>query len=206
MLFKSGLIPEGFQHSLHVTLGGASDKGGGMCLILSGLELLYATPERIVSATEDNQFGARSTWARRGEDGIRRRPASMLDLCQTVATELRTLSVSSSEQARSIFFDAQMLTTTLLAFRSRQETSEPLILEIADIWPVYRSIIKRIWEVRGLPAESWGSPHRHADIWVKWADSLSLRDQDGSMEYTTACQVREISTRTADLLVKLGLS
>lgn len=73
-----------------------------MCLVLSGLELAYGSANRILLATQANRYGGSSAWARRGVDGIRTRSSGFLQLGQTVATELRTLGVSSPKECQEI--------------------------------------------------------------------------------------------------------
>lgn len=201
VLMRSGLIPTGYNHSLHVTLGQVEPTGGGMAMVLSGLELMYVQPERILTATRENNLGTATAWARRGEDGIRGRSVATLALGHTVATELRTMTVSDEEEAGNIFHDSQILAGILTAFRKRKGATKDEIHELASLWPVYRNTVKEVWREYDLPAASWGAPRKQPEYWKRWADVLRNRDTVGSVEHAAIHDIRQI-TDTADNLVK----
>lgn len=200
LLFDAGLVPAGYRHSLHVTLGGAEPGNGGMAMILSGLELLYVSPERIRSATVPGRYGVRNTWARRGDDGMKERFPSELSLGHTTGTEFRSLEVSSDEHASQIFHTSQILTGVLLAYRKRKESIPGAVAELASLWPVYRAAIKTLWSVRGLPQESWGEPHRNPVSWLGWAACLELRDNQSEPESIAVDQVKSVTNRANGIL------
>lgn len=195
-LMQGEFIPEGHDHSFHITLGGVAAEGGGMSLILSGLELLEVTPERIMVAVEGNRLGTRTAWDRRGADGVRNR-ANNLALGETTATELRTLTVKNQQQVETLLSTAQTLTVVLAAYRSRATGRVPALVQL---WPEYRSALRSLWEARGLPVESWGKPQNNPTPWLGWAACLSARNEVGSLEEHTIGVMREIVTEATDTL------
>jgi hypothetical protein len=200
LLFSSGLVPADVEHSLHVTLGGVDPQGGGMCLVLSGLELLFVTPERIAGATDYHYTDKRSGWARRGEDGLRKRSGLELRLGKSVATEFRTLTVTTPETASTILQTAQMLSSILLAFRHRHEAKQPTVQSIASLWPLYRQELKNLWTHRNLPAESWGPPHDHPAPWLGWAACLQRRKDSTSPEADLVGFIKELTSFSQQLI------
>lgn len=203
LLFDAGLIPIGYEHSLHVTLGGVGAKGGGMALVLAGLELLYVPPARIVAATWENRFGAHSSWARRGKDGLRNRDASVLTLDHKTGTELRTLTASSAEHTAQVLRTAQLLTSALMAYRKCDATSLKSVQAIGAFWPIYRTSIKELWLARGLPAASWGSPSKNPTSWLQWSECLKSRTDDTSHEYRVTHCINSIADEVSAELQRL---
>ncbi len=203
LLFKSGLIPEGYDHSLHVTLGGIAQKGGGPCLILSGLELMNVPPERILSATVPNKYGAHTSWARRGTDGLRTRNSGELQLNQVEATEMRTLTAQTAQDTVETLRTAQVLATVLKAYRVRHETPENTVQSIAGLWPGFRSLMRTLWERRGLPIESWGSPHRNPGPWRGWAECLARREDTNSLEHETIADIHKVVAKAEEYIATL---
>lgn len=192
LLYRAELIPDKHEHSLHVTLGNVSPAGGGMSLILSGLELSFVQPSRIERATRHHHADKRSAWARRGDEGLRKRTGIELRLGAKVATELRTLTVSSPTQAKDIFMKSQLLTTVLCAFRQRQQSSDSHTKALGKLWPEYRSLIKGLWEERGLPVESWGKPYENREKWLGWAACIAARGVSGTLESQVVRDVDQI--------------
>lgn len=197
LLFDSSLIPSGFDHSLHVTLGGLEIGRGGMGYILGGLELLFVSPERLEAATMPNRIGTQSIWARRGANGLRTRYAGGLRLGQVTATELRTLTVSSAEQSSSILEASQLLGALLAAYRSRQTSNDPMVQELVPLWDEYRSSLKELWNVHDLPLEPWGMPKDKPLNWKKWAGAIALRGNQGSQEQETVVLFKSIVNRAS---------
>lgn len=204
LLYKAGLIPANHEHSLHVTFGNMAPAGGGMALILSGLELCFVQPERIEQATKYHHTDKRSTWARRGLDGVRKRTGMELRLGATIATEFRTLTVSSSTQAKDIFRTGQALASVLVAFRQRGQADNAIIQDLGKQWPEYRSLIKGLWERRELPAESWGSPSENREKWMGWAACLEVRDDPGTLESKVVQAIAEVTDYIEPLLEALA--
>ncbi|MEO8862984.1 MAG: hypothetical protein ABI354_01545 [Candidatus Saccharimonadales bacterium] len=200
ILMDSGLIPTGHEHSLHITLGDVDPIGGGMALVLSGLELVHVSSSRITASTLGNRIGIDSGWARKGDDGIRRRPASEIALGHEVATELRTLTVSSTKNAAIILSDAQALTTVLQAFRKRRSDDSPIVQELAGLWPEYRDLLNDLWSRSELPAEGWGKPYLQPNNWNKWSAVIGSRNDEGSLAYQAIEQIDNI-TATARFVV-----
>ena len=192
LLMQSGLIPNGYEHSLHVTLGGVSPKGGGVCLLLSGLELMYVPAGRIEDAITPSRYGTNQSWARRGTDGIRQRYAGELLLDQTVASELRTLTVSSPEQATSTLRAAQVLGSILLSYRNREDRQTLVTERLSPLWEEFRAVLYELWDQRALPRESWGTPRLKPEMWQLWAHSLRLRSEEDTLEHETVQRLQSI--------------
>lgn len=198
-----GLIPQDHDHSLHVTLGNVESGRGGMCLVLSGLELMHSNPQRLLVATESNRYGGSVAWARRGQEGIRNRTPADLKLGHTTAVELRTLTVSNSEQATEILKDAQVLAAILTAFRLRMHTKSSTIHEIAQQWPVFRDHLKQLWGDYNVPAESWGVPHRNKLPWQQWAQCIEHARKPESVEAKSVEVVKGFVSQTEAMLSEL---
>lgn len=98
------------------------------------------------------------------------------------------------------FEATQMLSAVLMAYRLRQQQGSPAIQEIATNWPVFRQSLKDLWRERGLPAESWGSPHVRKDIWYAWADSIKQRPEQATVEHEVAQTMYGIVARTRDVI------
>lgn len=203
LLYTHGLIPEDYEHSLHVTVGEVTPDGGGMCYVMSALELMYVSSARIVQATLGNRYGNKVAWARRGNDGIRKKQASDLKLGAFIATELRTLTSSNPIETSEQLADSQFLSVILLAFRQEQENRNDITEEISVRWPQLKTVVKRLWEARDLPAESWGAPHKNQAIWLGWAACLDRKNETGTIEAETVCELRHIITETKSLINQL---
>lgn len=202
LLFESGLVPEGFEHSLHVTLA-ADPTGGGLALVLAGLELEFVKPERIESATHYHRLDKRSGWARKGTDGQRVRTADQLRLGASTAVEFRTLATDSSIQTTEILRTSQLLAAALLAFRQRHDIQNPVIRAIAGLWPIYRGTLYNLWTERRLPIGSWGDSHENPKPWIGWADCLGRRDEADSIEAEAVRVIGNIVLTTEILLNEL---
>lgn len=203
LLMEDGLIPVGTQHSLHITLGGVNTEGGGPNMVLSGLELVCGTPERIRLATQVSKLGTSSAWNRRGNDGQRHRSANYLEMGQTHATELRTLAATTPEATGQTIRTAQLLGSILLAYRQCDQSSPSVIFEIAQLWPEFKGALKDLWVANDLPAESWGPPHQKPAKWLVWAECISRRGTAGRIENTTAQAIEQITNRAEYLLKRL---
>jgi hypothetical protein len=133
ILMDGGLIPTNHDHSLHITLGGLAIGQGGACLLLSGLELSGSSPERIAMATERTRLDTSVAWSRRGDMGMRMRSSNALSLDQKIGCEFRTLIANNVEQANQTLRAAQLLTSTLLAFRQRHNNNSSVVQDLASI-------------------------------------------------------------------------
>ncbi len=203
-LFRRQLIPEGFEHSLHVTVGGVDLAGGGMSLVISGLELLHVSPQRILAATAEGRRANRhGAWAVRGIEGLRLRNGDQLELNEVTATELRTLAVSSAQQAKHILYTTQVLSTILLAYRKRHEASQSTTQELATLWAPFTAIIKDVWSAKGLPAEPWGTPQHYPAYWQRWAECLRDRGLPSTLEAKAADSIESLIYYAATLLAAL---
>jgi len=203
LLMDHGLIPPGNNHSLHVTVGGVNSLGGGPNLVLAGLELAFVPPERIILATYGNKLGTNSSWARRGQDGLSARSAGMLALGQHQASEFRTLVAETPENVSQTLFTAQSLSSILLAFRRRHELPQEPVQELACLWPQYRKILMNVWEERGLPVSSWGSPVKNPEPWLGWAECLSRRHEESSIEAAAVIAIDKVCDKAEQLLAAL---
>jgi hypothetical protein len=203
LLMTNGYVPGEADHSLHVTLGSLAADGGGPALLLSGLELAYGSANRLRLATEPTPAGFTSAWARRGTDGIRARSAVVLELGHTRATEFRTLGVDNPESLSQTLRAAQMLGTVLLAYRQRQKSVEPVVQELAQLWPEFRKDIKDLWDARDLPAASWGAPHRNPKPWLQWAECLERRQHSNTPEYEMMTKIQSLVINAEVLLAEL---
>lgn len=191
LLKNEGLIPEGGDHSLHVTLGDLSIKGGGVSLILCSLELMYANPSRIEAATIANKYGGKNTWARRGKDGIRPRHINDLKLDSMCASELRTLSLYENVSPSEILETSQIFGASLLAYRNKDQIDESII-ELSNLWSMVRLISREAIKSAGLPIKSWGLPHRNKEKWLNWAEFISSRDNSNSEASDLILSLKEI--------------
>ncbi len=173
LLIETGLIPEGKSHSLHITLGGLAVGAGGASMILSGLELMHGSPERILLATEGSRLGTATAWARRGQDGLRQRSSIQLSLGENVGTELRTLSIESAEDAHVSLGDAQILAAVLMAYRQNKVQGAAPTKVLGELWPTFTSRMKELWKQQKLPNHTWGKPHTNPEPWLRWADIIT---------------------------------
>lgn len=202
LLMDAGLIPEGRQHAMHVTLGGVSVDGYGPQIILPGLELLGVSGGRISAATKSKMH----SWARRNthSGGVRGRLEASLELDQPGATEFRTLATAKPEDHRTIFQAAQMLGTVLLSHRSGADAQNAGVIEIGKQWQGYRDTMTDLWDARGLPTDNtWSSPYDNPEVWLGWAECLDRRNQQDSPEQKTVTALRRIISRTEALLQEL---
>lgn len=206
LLFDVGLIPTGYDHSLHVTVGGLRESGGGMGLILAGLELQFVSAERILHPTIENNFGTAISWDRRGHDGLRERHIGELALGQTIATEMRTLTVSSKDDAHQILKSSQMLAACLCAYRLRKQDSSDAVQVLATYWTQYRELMRNIFDVSELPIASWGTPRYNPDHWRKWADTIDARGQLDNYTNQIIRQIEDTVTQVEDYLELLNPS
>lgn len=93
-LFDAGLLRDGFEYSLHMTVAGLSTDRDAFAYA-SALEMSGATtPTRLASAA----LAKSGAWAQKSTGGIRRRRADELSGDDTVGYEIRTLCVTSQEQ------------------------------------------------------------------------------------------------------------
>lgn len=186
LLKDIGLVPYDSDHSLHITLGNLSSRGGGVNLILTSLELMYANPDRIRLATLPNRYGGKSAWARRGKDGLRSRHPNDLELGSNIACELRTLSINDNVNHADIFRSAQLLGSLLLMQREGHVAGQD--------WWRFRELSRRAIESAQLEVKSWGLPHlaSNQDKWLRWADFIAMRDDRSSQQLEIIEEIREI--------------
>lgn len=203
-LFASGLIPEGHHHSLHITLGGLALGKGGACMVLSGLELLHGKPERFILATEGTKYQTANTWARRGQDGIRERTSDQLQLGESVATEMRTLTISSAESADHIFPDAQRLGAMLLGHRKHLHNPCEFTQSLSELWINYRIQVKDLWHSAKLPNEPWGTPHKNPTPWLRWAKTIADTADEKSHAHVALCEIQSLNQKAERLLAALS--
>ncbi len=199
ILRDQGFIPRGYDHSLHITLGDISSKGGGVALILCGLELMYANPDRLEAATIPNRYGGATAWSRRGNDGLRDRHVNDLSLGSECASELRTLSVNDQSDISSIFLSAQIFGALLAEYR-KNLTNNPSECRGRNSWSRFRLLARQAIESAGLPVKSWGVPHRNKDKWTRWADFISLREDESSVAYELIKEFQDLEKVTNDRL------
>lgn len=174
LLFQCGLIPSGHEHSLHITLGGIENKTGGPAYIISALELLHGSANRILEATRTNLKMSGTSWGRRGKDGLRSRSSDVLSFGQQHGVEMRTLSTNSSAHATDSLRSAQILGSILLAYRSRESNAHS---EVAKLWLPFRNALNTLWQETGLPIQSWGAPHSNAALWEQWTHCIESKNQ-----------------------------
>jgi hypothetical protein len=191
LLFQTNLVPKGIEHALHITLGGIHNRQGGMALVLSGLELSFASPERIMQATYGNHYGSKTAWSRRGQDGLRERQGN-LDLGARQATEMRSLTVQSGDQATQLFQASQMLGFTLQAYRSPDILPATVARRMRHLWQSYRQLVHDQWRSLQLPASSWGEPQQNNLPWHKWAEALRQREEPDSKVAETVRDIGQI--------------
>ncbi len=194
-LMDYGLLPEGYQHSLHVTLGGIKTDHGAV-KIINGLELLYADPDRVRRGTIENRFGQAMGWARCSSNaihnGIRERPNYALDLGQEVGTEFRTLATDSKPSHNGSMRAAQLLGSMLLSSQNLGLNHHPAVEVLAKTWRKYDDSLKKLLGGVGLPADGILGPARmNIKAWNTWADCLEQRD---SSESAIAESINSINT------------
>lgn len=180
ILIEAGLIPADKEHSLHVTLGDLATKGGGVHLMLANLEMMYANPARIEMAVLGNRYRGSNTWARRGNDGVRSRHPAELKLGSSSASEIRTLSMGEHADHKEILRSSQLHGAILKAYRSRLETQDSVIDELSILWQRLRGLAREAILSTDLPLRSWGKPHLNKDKWLRWAEYISSRHDEGS--------------------------
>ena len=200
LLKSGGLIPAGQNHSLHVTLGDLSTKGGGVSLILTALEVMYANPTRIEEAVFANRFGGASSWARRGRDGVRSRHVNDLALDAVEACELRTLSVRDESNVDDIFGFSQLFGAVLLGYRIRSHRSTEMANDLSLLWPKIRSLSREAILSADLPYESWGMPHRNKQKWMTWAEYISHRDHPDSHVGDIITELKSIEDKARQII------
>jgi hypothetical protein len=191
LLMHKGLIPVGHEHSLHITIGCLAAHGG-TGLLLAGIELIGSSAERIRLGAEPAMQGSSAAWARRKSDGIRERPASTIQLGASIATEFRTLIAKNPSQLAITLKTAQMLAAPLIATRMQIGSQEnQLISPLANIWPPYKTAIKRLLVERGLPAsDTWGHPTKNVAAWLTWAECLEKVHDTSTIEFETVQTLR----------------
>jgi hypothetical protein len=193
LLYAAGLIPDGNEHSLHITVGGVMSDGGGPALVLSALELMHVSPARIIAATLPNKYGTSTSWARRGNDGIRSRGRGFMQLGLQSGTELRSLTSSNPIGTQTVLEDAQLLSAVLLAYRHRYEEALPDdVTALGRLWPGFRQELTGLWKERNLKVESWGPPHKNPTAWLGWAACLEARANPDSQESTVIYATRSV--------------
>lgn len=193
ILFDAKLIPDGYGHSLHVTLGNIDIHGGGPAIVVGALELLSGASDRIRLGMLSNRNRGNVGWARKGKDGLLARQADAVLLEQDHAVEFRTLSAPSKEQVAETLRSAQMLGAVLISYRSRQEVSEAR--QLSKLWPEFRSALYLLWEEKDLPAKSWGTPRLHRDLWGVWADTLDEAQDSDSLPAETVRHISKIVSK-----------
>lgn len=203
ILMDRGLIPTGFPHAMHITLGGIAIEGGGPHLMLAGFELLTVPSERIRKAANASSS---YSWARRESHnvgGLRHRPAHKLMLGQQSGVEFRTLVTSKPEDHRASLRIAQLLGTILLCKRNQANLQSEALAKIAELWPSYRSAITSLFEARNLPNTAWDNPSSSPPVWRTWADCLDRRDMPETPEHMAVEKINKLLNKTEALLIQV---
>jgi hypothetical protein len=156
LLFDAGLIPRGFEHPLHLTLGGLTNSRE-MTLLAVAIELSGGSSAERMRAPSHT----RPSWSRKSWYGISERPASELERGYTTGIELRALLASDNEQVRQTMRTAHVLGTGL--FDRQQGLKTP----VADTWQGVREETLRLLKSRGL-ASDWDNPMKEGRYWAEY--------------------------------------
>lgn len=162
LLRDVGLIPKGFKHPLHITIGGlghSQDVG----YMLMTLELLgYTSPARIWDVAVSDKAVA---WARKGRAGMRERSAAELSLGTTKAIELRTLELPDSQTEIEKLFGLTHRMATIITGKGTDQD----VLRLARVWEE----LAEIGHVHDIDVYSnWGRPYDNPQIWIDFANKL----------------------------------
>lgn len=149
-LYDVGLLQDGEDYPLHVTLGGiaASNKSW---LILTAAELSGGvTKERITQV---------NTWSQKGVAGIRQRGARELGLGATVAIEMRSLEARSVGQLGKVLEVAQTAGAILLSSLRDDYTAR-------DRWSMLYRHTMHCFDQKEIDGRTkWQNPQQSSTKW-----------------------------------------
>lgn len=160
LLMKAGLIKEGYEHPMHVTISQvkpSTDVG-----IAAGIIQLYAgsTPTRMLSPQA--KWGTR-TWADKGKNGIKERTQEELQKGDYIGTEIRTLVAANTKQTYETLRCAQLIGASISA---KQNNKHPAL---AQEWNYLREqFLTHVLKPRNLN-KWWDDPTHNKTQWKSFA-------------------------------------
>ena len=154
-LYEAGILRDGESYATHMTIASIDNERDAFAFIC-GIEIAGGTtPERIASAYTQGSYD------RKGKGGIHIRHPDELIGDDTSGYELRTLVVTSLEQATRFILTASQL--------GEMYQNDPAA------WANYRTHIWSVMESIGVPLKAWDMPRVNINPWVKYAEFLASK-------------------------------
>lgn len=170
LLAEGGLLPEGFNLPLHVTIGGLSG-GSGAYFVQMLAEISGASnASRIREPIGDMPIYNRK-WARKAPNGLKERRGFELRGA-SCGFEMRTFVFNSSKQVVETLRTCQLLSLAL-GQKRRSIVGEQVITDLVDLWHEAVACVK-LAEFAGVSvSQNWQGPASDPEIWTKYADLLT---------------------------------
>jgi len=152
-LFDAGLLRDGFEYSLHMTVAGLSTDRDAFAYA-SALEMSGGTtPSRLGRAA----LARSGAWAQKSNGGIRKRRADELNGDDTTGYEIRTLCVTSQEQLTQTLGNAARIATL---YHSAE-------------WGEFVKDIEGRQKAAGLVLAPWPKPKVDNEPWATYASLVA---------------------------------
>ncbi len=152
-LFEAGLLRDGFEYPLHMTVAGLSTERDAFAYA-SALEMSGATtPSRLARAA----IAKSGAWAQKSTGGIRKRRADELSGADTTGYEIRTLCITSQEQLTRTLGNAAHIAT----------------MYHSGDWGEFVKDIEGRQKAAGLALAPWPRPKADNTPWATYASLIT---------------------------------
>lgn len=171
ILEQQKLLPLGIPHSLHITIADIiSDTHSSK--LATWLEILAGVSSKRLKQgvhSQDTSFSA--GWARRGNRGMRQRPASELWLGAQQAVEFRSLLVPNTLIViQELLIFAQRFGGVVRDIQNNIQWNADI-----SIWQELNLVLEKALIPHDLDLHAdWGNPHIEVDIWDRYGKFLDV--------------------------------
>jgi hypothetical protein len=171
VLRHAGAIPEGYRHSLQITLGGLPATPA-VSMLLMALELFHGRPARVQEASMTFTHTSGRRWEKKGQGGVHQKAARDLVGGFNVASELRSLELPDSESGiEDLLMDVAAAAEIIQRMNHHDAAA-------TRIWQSFASGAGAALAAHGLPGGIWRKPHHDPATWMHYSESFNtLRDE-----------------------------
>jgi hypothetical protein len=202
LLARGGLLPEGYELPLHVTLGGLSGGSGGYFVQMMAEIVGGTTAERIRAPIGDMPIYDRK-WARKAHDGLKERKSFELR-GTNCGFEMRTFVFDSVRQASRVIRASQLLAVSLAEHRNRAQ-NKPHHQCLADEWQVAVGAVKEVESIGIQVSQPWQGPAENAEIWSRYAEFLEPGGNNRDLKQHISNAVQATIDRIDEIADETGI-
>lgn len=196
LLTRGGLLPEGYDVPLHITLGGLRGGSGGYFLQMMAEIIGGSSAERIRSPIGTMPIYERK-WARKAPDGLKERKGFELRGANC-GFEMRTFIFTSARQVKNVLKTCQLLGLALGHAR-RSSADEPHNPDLTQSWKEAVNSVKQVEEVGVRVSKAWQGPAEDPGTWSRYAEFLEHDGVHSQLKTDITKQIEHITDEIAEI-------